>query len=77
MRDACVLLLDTSVEGWAVVYANESWQQWTGCERNTALGRPLAQLLRAAGSGRPAMDWAEIQRAAAGGCTQLGGVFGG
>lgn len=30
VENACVLLLDASVEGWPVVYASTAWQHWSG-----------------------------------------------
>jgi hypothetical protein len=65
--EACVLLLDTGVEGWPVVYANESWRVWAGYDRDEAVGKPLAQLIVPAGSGRPQVDWGDLQRAASDG----------
>ncbi len=58
-----MLVLDTSVEGWRVVYANESWKLWTGFGRDQAVGKPLAQLIEPAGIGRPRVDWGGLRRA--------------
>ncbi len=45
----------------------QRWELWTGVDRDQALGKPLAQLIEPAGTGRPPIDWADMCRAASGG----------
>ncbi|KAL6751941.1 mixed lineage protein kinase [Haematococcus lacustris] len=43
--EQCVVLLDTSEEGWRVVYSNASWTRITGCTRDTLVGSLLSEVL--------------------------------
>jgi len=71
--DACVLLLDTRVEGWRVLYCGPTWKEWTG-ELRAWLCRPRSanvcvSMLRWGGPVCP-IRYLAVHTAGAAGCSR-------
>jgi len=46
--DSCMMLVDTRVEGWKVLYCGVTWKEWTGVDRELCQGCTLDELLELA-----------------------------
>ncbi|GLC36181.1 hypothetical protein PLESTF_001471200 [Pleodorina starrii] len=60
--DHCVVLVDTSVEGWRVLHTNSAWAKLTGVERSEVLGKPLCEVFEGAAGAK--VPNAELEKAA-------------
>ncbi|GIL56613.1 hypothetical protein Vafri_11948 [Volvox africanus] len=61
--DHCVVLIDTSVDGWRVLHANTAWAKLTGVERSEVLGKSLSTVFE--GVAGATVPNPELEKAAA------------
>ena len=66
LNEACVLLVDTCVPGWRVLYTGPSFENVTGVPRSRAMGAAVNDLMRHA-CGDPRVVWEGVEREVAAG----------